>query len=162
MKVRPALLVALAAAVTLTSAAAAGPGVARQRVALSAKGVLNQGASSPSGFGAFALTPLQAGALDPDSGTMTSLWRRVVVREGQRLVSYDAVSDSKGKRGSLVVRERVRWLDAGDGSHPGTGTWTVVRGTGQYARIAGGGRNVTLWLERGPWSSRYEGFLTRP
>jgi hypothetical protein len=49
---------------------------------------------------------------------MTSVWRRAVVRNGHRLETYDAVSTLKGRRGSLVFRERVEWLDAGDGYHP--------------------------------------------
>jgi hypothetical protein len=51
MTARQAVLVALAAAVTLTSVAAAGPGSAKQRVAVRAKGVLSQGVLNPSGFG---------------------------------------------------------------------------------------------------------------
>lgn len=160
MRLRPVVLVALAASVTLTAAVAAGPDVATQRVTVAAKGVLNQGTLNPAAFGEFVLTPLQAGALERDSGTMTSVWRRVVVLEGQRLKIYDALSTWKGERGSLVFLERVEWVDTGGGYHPGRGTWKVVRGTGQYGRIAGGGRSGNVWLERGPWSSRYEGFLT--
>jgi hypothetical protein len=88
-------------------------------VAVRAKGVLSQGVLNPSGFGEFELTPLQAGVLERDSGTITSVWRRVVVREGQRLETYDAVTTLKGSRRSLVFRERVEWVDAGDGYHPG-------------------------------------------
>ncbi len=50
-----------------------------------------------------------------------------------------------GKRGRLTIRERIEWVDTGingngDGQHDevATGTWKVVRGTGAYARIAGG------------------------
>ena len=60
MKARHAMLLVLAAAVTLTSLAAAGPGAAKQGVAISAKGLPN---------GKFVLIPLQAGALKQDSGT---------------------------------------------------------------------------------------------
>ena len=161
MRLPPAVLVALAASVTLTSVVTAGPDVAKQRVAVTAKGVLNQGTLNPAGFGEFVLTPLQAGDLERDSGTMTSVWRRVAVREGQRLEVYDARSTWKGERGSLVFLERVEWIDTGGGYHPGPGTWKVVSGTGQYAPIAGGGRSGYAWLDRGPWSSRYEGFLVR-
>jgi hypothetical protein len=162
MRLGPAGLVALAASATLASVVAAGPDVAKQRVAVAANGVLNQGTLNPAGFGEFVLTPLQAGALERDSGTMTSVWRRVVVREGQRLKTYDALSTWKGERGSLVFRERVEWIETGGSYHAGPGTWKVVRGTGQYARISGGGRSANVWLERGPWGSRYEGYLTIP
>jgi len=79
---------------------------------------LNQGALNPSAFGEFVFTPLQAGVLERASGTTASVWRRVVVRNGHRLETYDAVSTLRGRRGSLVFRERVEWLDAGDGYHP--------------------------------------------
>ena len=60
MKARHALLVALVAAVTLTSVAAAGPEAAKQRVAISMK----------MGNGTFVLTPKQPGTLKRDSGTV--------------------------------------------------------------------------------------------
>src|SRR5918994_1256505 len=46
----------------------------------------------------------------------------------------------------------------------GTGTWKVVRGTGRYADITGGGRQGNMWLKhaRGPWTGRAEGFLRSP
>ena len=65
MKARRALLVALVAAVTLTAVAAAGPDAAKQRVAISMKGLPN---------GTFVLTPLQAGTLKPDSGTVSIVY----------------------------------------------------------------------------------------
>jgi hypothetical protein len=80
--------------------------------------VLNQGALKPSAFGEFVFTPLQAGVLERDSGTMTSVWRRVVVRNRHRL------------------RERVEWLDAGDGYHPGR----AIR------QLAGRGPGAIVWL----------------
>ncbi len=54
MKVRHAVLAVLAAAVTLTSVAAAGPAAAKQRVAINAKILPG---------GTFVLTPLRAGAV---------------------------------------------------------------------------------------------------
>ena len=54
------------------------------------------------------------------------------------------------------------YVDGGNGYHVGIGTWKVVRGTGQYAQITGGGRSGTVWLDRGPWSFRSEGFLILP
>jgi hypothetical protein len=88
---------------------------------------------------------------------------RVVMRAGQRVAVYDSIVETfKGKRGTLVIRSRIEYLDAGNGYHVGAGTWKVVRGTGQYARITGGGRRADVWLDRGPWSGRNEGFLTLP
>lgn len=162
MKARHTVLLALAAAVTLTSVAAAGLDAAKQRVAIMTKGAAN--ASSPA---VFVLTPLQAGALKPDSGTTRVAGslppERVAMREGQRVAIYDSIVETlKGKRGSLVIRSRLEYVDAGNGYHVGTGTWKVVRGTGQYAQITGGGRRGDVYLDRGPWSGRNEGFLTLP
>jgi hypothetical protein len=113
------------------------------------------------------MSPLQAGALKRDSGTTRVAGslppERVVMREGQRVAIYDPIVETlKGKRGSLVIRSRIEYVDAGNGYYVGTGAWKVVRGTGQYAEIAGGGRRGDVYLDRGPWSGRNEGFLTLP
>ena len=155
MKARHALYVALAAAVTLTAVAAAGPSAAKQRVAITSNGVLNATA-----FGTFAFTPLQDGALQRDTGTETSTWsEHVVMRDGQQVTVQNYVTTREGKRGSFVVRSRMEYVDAGNGYLAGTNTWKFVRGTGQYAQMAGGGRGGDVVYGR-RWSDRYEGVLT--
>jgi hypothetical protein len=165
MKARHAVLVALVAAVTLTSVATAGPDAAKQRVTITTKGLPD---------GQFVFTALQAGALERDSGTTclarsikpcvapSYIWPadRVVMRDGQRVEVYHGFWTFSGKLGSLTIRERSEWVNAG-GAPPwaAIGTWKVVRGTGQYARIVGSGRSGHAGL--GPkWFSSYEGFLT--
>ncbi len=75
-----AVVAGLAAAVTLTSVAAAGPEAAkRQRVGITMKGLPNA---------TFVLVPLQVGALKRDSGTVTfgappNYNARDVIRDGQ-------------------------------------------------------------------------------
>jgi hypothetical protein len=156
MRPQHATLVALAVAITLTSAAAARTDAAKQRVAITSQA----GRTTP--VSPFVLTPLEGGPLKRDSGTATGALppERVVIRNGQSISVYDGVSTLRGKRGSLAMRYHSEYVDAGNGYHVGTGTWKVVRGTGQYAGISGGGRSGDVWLERGPWSSRNEGFLT--
>jgi hypothetical protein len=159
MKPRQAILFALAAAVTLTAVAAAGSDAARQRVAITSQ------AAQTTRVSRFVLTPLQTGHLKRDSGTLTASFppERVVMRKGQRVSIYDGgTATLKGKRGSLVIRYRDEYVDGGNGYHVGTGTWKVVRGTGQYAHLTGGGRTGNVSLDRGPWSSRNEGFFTLP
>jgi hypothetical protein len=159
MKARHAVFVAVAAAVTLTSVASAGPDAAKQRVAFTTQ------ASQTTTVSQAVFTPLQAGALKPDSGTASGALppERVVTRDGQRVSIYDGVSTFKGKRGSIVTRYHSEYVEAGNGYHVGSGTWKVVRGTGQYAGVTGGGRSGHVWLERNDnWSSRDEGFLTLP
>jgi hypothetical protein len=156
MKVRMALFGALAAAVTVTSIAAAGPREAKQRVAIVSKGTAN------ASDGSFVLTVLQSGSLKRDSGTDSAVVpsERAVMRGGQRVSIYDPVFQTfTGKRGSLTIRSRIEYADAANGYHVGMGTWKVVRGTGQYAHIGGGGRSAGVYLDRGPWSGRSEGFL---
>jgi hypothetical protein len=158
MKARYVVLLVLVAAVTLAAVAAAGPDAARQRVAITTQAAETTPASP------FVLTPLHAGALKRDSGMQTGAIppERVVMREGQRVSIYHGVVTLEGNRGNLVIRYRSEYVEAGNGYHVGAGTWKVVRGTGQYAGATGGGRSGDVWLDRGPWSSRLEGFLAVP
>jgi hypothetical protein len=159
MKPQLAVLVALAAAVTLTSVAAAGTAATKQRVAIDAR-VLPQST--------FVLTPLKAGALKRDSGTFYRRrdTERSVVRNGLRVMITTNTWDLTGKRGTLRIREQVEWVnieadgnDDGSNDSVATGTWKVVRGTGEYAGATGSGRSGHAGLGQ-PWNARYEGFLT--
>ena len=157
MHIPEVALAVLAAAVTLTSVASAGPAEAKQRVAITSNGVLN-----PTAFGKFVFTPLQVGVLQRDTGTETSNWsERVVTRDGQRVTVQNYVTTRKGNRGSFVVSSRMEYVDAGNGYLAGTNTWKFVRGTGQYAQITGGGRGGDV-VDSPRWSDRYEGFVTPP
>ena len=159
MKARYAVLVAIAAAVTVTSVGAAAPEAAKQRVTITAGGAWNS-----TSFGKFVLTPLRAGALKPDSGTETATWTtRDVTRDGQKVGISISVTTLEGRRGTLVIRQRVEGVGAGNGYDVAIGTWKVVRGTGQYAQVTGGGGAgwVTAARTR-TWSESQEGFLTVP
>ncbi len=160
MKARHAILVALVAAVTLTSVAAAGPNAAKQRVMITSQ------AAQTTQVSPFVLTPLQAGVIKRDSGKLiggSNATDRVVMRDGQEVSIVDVVSTFKGKRGSFVTRYHAEWADAGNGYSVASGTWKVMRGTGQYAKITGGGRAASVWNERtDAWSSHAEGVLTLP
>ena len=164
MKARHIVLAVLAAAVTLTSVASARPAAARQRVAIDAK-ILPRGT--------FVLTPLQPGALKRDSGTVSGNWQRLpgrdVMRHGQKVTVFDAALwILTGKRGTLTIRERSEWVDVGSDVNGDAhldsvalGTWKVVRGSGQYAKVAGGGGSGHAGLGR-IWTARQEGVLTLP
>ena len=108
MKVRYAALVTLAMAVTLTSVAAAGPAATKQRVAI----------NMTFHRSTFVLTPLQAGAVKSDSGTITdkapNAHCRKVIRDGQEEMWKGGRWTLTGKRGTLTIdhgrvgRTRVR------------------------------------------------------
>lgn len=161
MKARCAVLVAFAAAVTLTSVAAAGPDAAKQRAEISMKDL---------GNGTFVLTPLQPGTLKRDSGTVSVVTREepTLMRQGQSVYIYRNTYTLKGKRGTMSIRERNEFVEvsnekvAGFNFTPGVGigTWKVVGGTGAYAKITGGGRSGH---QGSPvWLAQQQGFLTRP
>jgi hypothetical protein len=156
MNARLAVLVALAAAVTLTSVAAAGPHATKQRVAIETKIIPE---------GTFVFTPLQAGALKRDSGTVGGNWQSIrgrdVMRDGQKVTIYVGFWTLSGKRGALTIRERNEWVDVGYDDGVAIGTWKVVRGAGQYAKLTGSGRSGHAGLGQ-PWYARYEGFLVLP
>ena len=139
-----------ATAVTLTAVAAASPVAAKQRVVIqwTAKG--------------FVLIPQTAGALKSDSGTASfCCWsQRFSTRDGLKIETTDPELTLAGKRGSLVIRNRMEWLDVPQGYALFTGTWKVVRGTGDYARLAGGGRVAGIVLPNGDTKWRREGLLS--
>jgi hypothetical protein len=164
MKAIQATFVALVATIILSSVAAAGPQAAKQRVAINMKIYPQK---------TFVLTPLRAGPLKGDSGTISSNWLSIpgrdVMRDGQKATIYNGAETTlTGKRGTLTIRDRNEWVDLGqdsnrDGESDGIGitTWKVVRGTGQYAGVVGTGRGGHVGLGS-PWYARYEGFLTLP
>jgi hypothetical protein len=161
MKAIQAMIAALVATVVLTSLAAAGPEAATQRVRISMK--------NPDG-GTFVLTPLQAGMLKRDSGTVSVVYTDLpgVMRQGQQVFVVRNTFTLKGKRGSLSIRERTEWVNVSNEKAPGfdfipgvaIGTWKVVGGTGAYAKATGGGRSGHQGSPK--WLAQQEGFLTRP
>ena len=144
MKTRYVGLVALIVAVTLASVTAATPGAVKQRVAIASKLYPER---------TFVFTPVTAGPLKRDSGT----------------ASFDAGAFTfKGKRGTLTIRElREEWVNCGNEKFNGVipavniGPWKVVRGTGQYKGVTGGGQSAQAGLGN-PWYARQEGSLTAP
>lgn len=155
MKARVVLVVVLAVAVVLTGAAAAEP-AAKQRVAINMKFHAST----------FVLSPLQPGAVKRDSGTMLGDVAngrcRNVVRDGQKVAVCSGGSTLTGTRGTLTIRTHEEWVDSGNAPCGiGFGTWKVVRGTGHYRGITGGGRSAYEG-HCSKWYARHEGFLTIP
>lgn len=156
MKARHAAVGALAATFVLTSVASGGADATKQRVQIDMK--INPKTT-------FVLTPLQGGAIENDSGKQScdgEPTKRTVYRDGQEAFLWDCGAWTfTGKRGKLVLRSQFTWIEAGGGYNIATGTWKVVRGTGQYARVTGGGRSAQVGAPN-EWLARYQGFLTSP
>ena len=151
-------LVVLAAlvAVTLASVAAAGPNAPKQRVSIDMKFHAST----------FVLLPFRTpgGAVARDRGTFTddapNAPCRKVTRDGQDARICGGRWTLTGKNGTLSIRGRVEWVDPGSGGcGVAFGTWNVVRGTGAYAGIAGGGRSA-YDAHCDKWYARHEGVLS--
>jgi hypothetical protein len=145
-----AVVALAAAAVTLASVAAAGQVAAKERIAIQVKGA------------SFVLTPLTSGAIKSDTGTTAfCCWTsRSIVRDGQSIDVNNPQMTLTGKRGTIVARNRIEFVDLPAGWAVFTGTWQVVRGTGAYAGLSGGGRGAGVQLANGKDMSRFEGFLS--
>jgi hypothetical protein len=81
------------------------------------------------------------------------------MRDGQAIEVNDPQMTLTGKRGTLVARNRIEWVDLPDGWAVMTGTWKVIRATGDYAGLSGGGRGAGVTPRNGNGKSRFEGFL---
>lgn len=127
-----AIAALLVAAATVTAVAAGGAATTRQQVAF----VYANG--NP---GKMRLTPLTAGPVLRDSGsTSWCCWTEKFVRQDGDSVEIDnPLATFTGKRGSLTWRERITWINSGDGYSVTTGTWRIERGTGAYRHLAGRG-----------------------
>ena len=149
-------LTALAAATNLVSTVSAGSLAQKQRVML----VQKQRAGAPTGT--FDFYVLGSGPLKFDSGTYayTAMEKPPVILKGQGMAVIVTVATLTGRRGRFVIRWRMEFVGAGDGNTVGTGTWSIVRGTGAYTGASGGGRVAAVAVTpRGFTSSQYEGFV---
>ena len=81
------------------------------------------------------------------------------MRDGQAIDINDPQWTLTGKRGTLVARNQIGFVDLPDGWAVFTGTWKVIRGTGDYAGLSGGGRVAGVALANGNAKAQFEGFL---
>jgi hypothetical protein len=120
MRKKLTAVAALAAStVTLAAVAAAGPVAAKQRIVIQ----LKEGAP-------FVLTPVTSGALKPDTGSSSfCCWtQRSIVRNGQAVEINDPQMTLTGKRGTIVARNRIGFVDLTDGrSSPAPGESSAAR-----------------------------------
>ncbi len=149
------VVAALVAAIGLTSVAAASSDATKQRVQIDIQ-------IHPKTT--FALATLQSGPLKRDSGTQKCngdfAISDAVQRNGQEAYPWECRTlVFTGKRGTLVLRSQFSWIEAGGAYNIATGTWKVVRGTGQYARVTGGGRIAQVGAPKIALA-RYQGYIT--
>lgn len=145
-----------AAAATLAAVAAAGPVASRERIAFQVHSCNGDPCS-------FVLTPLTAGSVRADSGTVAwCCWtRRFVTRGGQKVeVDSPVLGTFTGKQGTIKVSQQIEWVDIPDGYSISTGTWKVVGGTGAYAGLTGGGLHAGIGLPDGSAKFRDDGLVS--
>lgn len=145
------VLVTLASALVLAATATAGPTATKQRIEIETS------------HGSFVLSPLEVGVLRRDTGTQSCSGtekKGEVVRDGQQAFTHDCGAWTfSGKRGSLVIHNEFAWVAGPKPYNVATGSWKVVRGTGQYASVTGRGRSVHV-ATASTWNAHYEGSLS--
>jgi hypothetical protein len=146
-----AIVLTVATAAALAAVAAAGPVTAKQRVELQIRG-----------NGSFVLAPMTSGAVKRDTGTASfCCWtEHQITRDGITNDVDDPHVTLFGKRGNLMLHNRIEFFDILDGWTVITGTWKVVGGTGAYAGISGGGHGAGVMLAPSNQKTLFQGFLS--
>jgi len=151
MRTKLVVVAALAvAAVTLTAVASAGSTTAKQRVTIRHMGA------------GFVLTPLTSGPIKPDTGPIDfCCWtNRPTMKNGQEVDIDNPQMTLIGKHGTIVTQNLIGYVDVPDGWAVFTGTWKVIRATGAYAGLTGGGGAAGVALSNGTTKAQFEGFLS--
>jgi hypothetical protein len=148
-----ALAVLAATAIVLAGVAVAGPVATKQRISLQ---------FTEYGTRTFVLTPLTNGLLKSDTGVLTACcWSsHHIMRSGLSLEVNDPRLTLTGKQGTLLLRNRIEWIDLPAGWAVFTGTWKIVSGTGAYAKLSGGGRGGGVMLRNGATKAGFQGFVS--
>jgi hypothetical protein len=144
-------LAVVAATAVLAVVATAGPTAAKQRVQITQRG-----------DGSFVLAPLTSGAVKHDSGGFAACcWsRRDVTHAGESVEIDNPRITLAGKLGTIVARNRIEFVDIPGGEAVFTGTWRVIRATGAYFGLIGGGRVAGVQDANGSAKAVFQGFLS--
>ena len=145
--------VVLAAAVSAIATAAKAAPASKQFVVIT---ISHGSVSEP-----FALTSHSSGPLRRVRGTASFCCWTVgsVVRDGQKFDKGNPEMTLTGRRGTIVTRNRIVWMTVPGGAIY-TGTWKVIRATGAYAGLTGGGLAAGAQLASGNVSARFTGFVS--
>ena len=150
-----AVLLAFASA-TLLSVAAAGPQLTKQRVSILAT------FNVQTGFASWELIPLTRGPLKRDSGTSNGggSFGRTTLIKGQRVTPIVGSDRNTGKRGTFDTHQTLVSTDVGSRYSADIGTWKLMKGTGAYKGVTGGGRFAAVGLPGGTVIINQEGWVT--
>ena len=166
MKHPPLILagVVALAALSLASPLGASPDAGKLPLRIDAIGDLTPNHATVSGT--FSL--IGASAAYTDSGSIKSenpVFLTKKTPQGQIFFSFQRTELLKGKHGALVLRLSARLFPlprTTTTAYVLTGTWSIVRGTGRYTGLKGGGGIVGSARADEPDVCRYEGYVTRP
>lgn len=148
-------LVALAAS-SLPGPLAAAPGAGKTLIVIDAK---SEGAEFC--MGAFSLSWKSVS----DSGTITctrSFGASGKTAEGLPFDTVKGTDSLKGKAGGLVLRFSARIYPNAYSTEGWFGTWSIVRGTGKYAGLTGGGKFAAVSEVCCTLLNRYAGLVAKP
>ena len=137
-----ALLGAGFVAVALAGSLSAGT-TAESRLTITTVGKLAKG----KGAGTFKLVGSNAAYTDSGRFTYPKPVESLPLKtpEGMAYVDIKRTETLKGKHGTLVIRSVLsRFEVAKEDDFVSTGTWSIVKGTGRYAGLKGGGTLVGL------------------
>ena len=153
-------ILVVAAVVAAVSTAAAGAIATRAKAGPAAKQRVVITVSHGTTLEPFVLTSHSSGPLRHVRGTATfCCWTiGTVVRAGQKLDIGNPKMTLAGKRGTIVTRNRIVWMTVPKGAIY-TGTWKVIRATGAYAGLTGGGLAAGVQSADGDVNARFTGFL---
>ena len=161
--------IAVLAALAVTGSLSAATGAAKTSLTITALGKAS-GLGGPTS-GTFNL--VGANAATTDSGRLTftaptnALPRKTA--DGLAYTPMQLTETLKGKHGTLVIRSTVRLFDVvKEDDVIATGTWSILRGTGKYAGLKGGGALVGIMqfpadaasVTDHDFSYRYQGMVT--
>lgn len=129
--------------------------VQRQRVAINM--ILNK--NDTGSFTLYALTP---GPLEADTGAVRipGFGMGTVIRNGMKVLNFEMGQILKGRLGTFGLPVRFDEVEMQNGVRVHMGTWKIVKGTGAYSQIKGGGRYVAVRMSNGRRLVRQEGWVT--
>jgi hypothetical protein len=107
---------------------------------------------------------LQAGNVsDAGSATDSITDESTGQRGGQSFIDVKFKLTLKGARGTLEIQWSGRYVSAGEQWEVVTGTWSIAKGTRQYAGVRGTGRLAGVFSPKGNhYFQQFQGFLTLP